>query len=94
VNPALTAKIDQRLALMSEALQAMQLEGLPLVMVTLTEFAEDATPQQIEEWERTCDSCGKHCPWPIDFYIGHITRDVGLLQVIITYGVCADCKED
>lgn len=64
---------------------------LPLIVTPLTEPPEGASPKQYDKWDRTCDCCGRHCPWPRDFYTGHVQRNTktGLL-VIISFGVCKE----
>jgi hypothetical protein len=63
-----------------------------VVMATLTEPPEHATPAQRDRWERTCDNCGAHCPGT--FYTGTAARLTRTgVQVIITFGVCPACKD-
>lgn len=85
----LKAAIDQRLALMNEALQIQQLKGINIVMTPLTEPPEGATEAEYKRWDQACDNCGNVG----DLYTGHATKDVGLIQVIITFGTCARCKD-
>lgn len=84
---------DRRLVVMTEALQLAQKQGFAIIMTMLSEPEEGASDEDRTKWERTCDHCGKHCPEPVDFYTGTLSRDVGLLQVIVTFGSCAECKE-
>jgi len=87
----LKAAADQRLALMNEMLQLQQLTGYAIVMSQLTEPDEGATPEDFERHERTCDNCGKFCK--DEFFTGILVRDVGVLQVMISFGTCAECKD-
>lgn len=85
----LQAKIDQRMALVADAVPSAD---WPVIVTPLTEADENATPLQRQQWDRTCDACGKHCPYPReDFYTGHVqrTREDGVL-VLMFYGVCKE----
>lgn len=68
----------------------------PLIVTPLTEPPEGASRRQFDRHERTCDCCGKYCPYPKEnFYTGVLqrhTRD-GLL-VIIGIGTCEEHKLD
>lgn len=86
----LTAKVDQRLALMEDHIP-MESVGDALIVSMLTEPPPNATPEQMEVWERSCDNCGKHCPG--DFYTGHVSRTLHGKPVRITFGVCPSCKD-
>lgn len=69
---------------------------MPLIVTPLTEPPEGATRKQYDRYDRTCDCCGKYCPWPRhDFYTGVIQRSTkaGLL-VIMSYGVCKEHRFD
>ena len=83
----------RRLVVMTEALQLAQESDFAIIMTMLSEPAEGASAEDQARWERTCDHCGKYIPDDGDFYTGTLTRDVGLLQVIITFGACTECKE-
>lgn len=85
----LTAAVDQRLALMSDAIQRAQAQGINIMMTPLTEPPEGASDAEYKRWDQACDNCGKVG----DIYTGHATKDVGLVQVIITFGVCDECKD-
>jgi hypothetical protein len=95
VIPAwLTAKVDQRLALMEE--MAGELPSLAndktLIMTPLTEPREGATQAEFEIWNRTCDNCGKDCTG-LDFYTGHMVRLWKGAKLMFTFGVCTECRE-
>lgn len=85
----LKAKIDQRLALLKDAIQLQQLAGIGIVMTSLTEPPEDASEEEYKAWDESCDNCGKVG----GIYTGHATIDVGLVQVVITFGSCPECKD-
>lgn len=87
----LTAAVDQRVALLRESGALSALQEAKLIVTTLKDPPAD-TQEALVKWERTCDCCGKDCA-DSAFYTGHISRDVGLFQVVITYGVCSTCKE-
>jgi hypothetical protein len=85
----LEAAVDQRLALIDKHLRVTP---APLIITPLAEPPENSTALQRARWERSCDCCGKYCPYPReDFYTGHVQRTAksGAL-VIITLGVCKD----
>lgn len=88
----LTAKADQRIALLDETKlpQYMQGENTAIVMA-LTEPGPDATPEQRATWERTCDNCGKDCK-DDGFWTGSIETAKGTVTVLLTFGVCANCR--
>jgi hypothetical protein len=91
----LLAKVDQRLTLMREKVgepEVFKKLGAPdLILTPLSEPLTEPTPEQLERWDRTCDNCGKYCPH--DLWTGSVSRDWGGLQVVMTFGVCPDCKE-
>lgn len=88
----LIAKVDQRLALMEQALKD-EPEQAQLIMSPLTEPRPGATRVEYLRWDRSCDGCGKYCPNSDDFYTGHLIRNLRNGQpVYLTFGVCADCK--
>lgn len=82
----MTALVDQRLA---------SLRGLDLffdvIMTSLTEPDAD-TEEATERWERTCDRCGREFP-DDPFYQGTVTRLLDGKQIIMAFGVCAECKD-
>jgi hypothetical protein len=89
----LTDLADQRLALIEEAAIPAT---FPVVVTPLREPPETATAREREQWERSCDCCGKWCPYPReDFYTGSIQRNTkaGVL-VLIPFGVCKEHKFD
>lgn len=93
--PWLLAKVDQRLALMEHEIGKVTGErpnftGYSLVMTSVTEPDEDVTPEQFEIWDKSCDNCGRYCPTTL--WTGHVTRFTWDVQVILTFGVCPQCK--
>jgi hypothetical protein len=97
----LIAKIDQRLALMTDVIEQRIGLGMlsefagdkALVMAQLSEPDENATQEERDRWEYTCDNCGAYCPYPVPFYTGHAMRTIGPAQVLIAFGACQRCKE-
>lgn len=88
----LTAKVDQRLAMFEQVLGG-QLEQLHIVMAPLSEPDEDASPEEFEQWDRTCDNCGRYCKEPLEFYTGGVVRYLKDGQPVhLTFGVCKDCS--
>ena len=102
--PWLTAKIDQRVALMVErgALDFAREGGTSFIMSLLDEGEEHMTGEERERWERTCDNCGRYVP-PVphdevvgkytDFYTGYTQRIIEGIQIMLAFGVCGTCKE-
>lgn len=88
----LTSMIDQRLTLMRDHLPRQAPEELPLLMTPLTEPPEDATPAQIEQWDHSCDNCGRYVGTAL--HCGHVQRTLDRYQVIIMFGCCDDCQTD
>lgn len=89
--PWLQAKVDQRIALMKEKLGNLpQALDVGIIMMPLTEPTEHATPDEMLAWERSCDNCLVFCAG--DFYTGHVSRNWGGQQIVITFGVCPVCK--
>lgn len=91
----LIAKVDQRLAQMSQAMDTPEgrfaLSLTDIVLTPLAEPPEGATPLEFERWDKTCDNCGKHCPTSL--YTGHVMRLHLGTRVNLTFGVCPECKE-
>lgn len=88
--PWLTAAVDQRLALLADAIRA---SDIGLVMTSLTEPPETATPEERASWDRRCDRCGKDCTHT-SFFTGHVQRELDGVQVIFVFGVCAQHSEE
>jgi hypothetical protein len=88
----LKAALDQRLAGLEERMPpgVAAILGFDIVTLTLTEPAEDATPEEIKKWDETCDHCGKYVPG--ELYSGRGTWERAGTPVIIFFGCCADCK--
>jgi hypothetical protein len=85
----ITAKVDQRLALMAEAgIDAFK--DTELVMTPLAEPSKGCTDAEYRRWDRTCDNCGAYCPR--QFFTGHVVRRWRGVQVIFSFGVCLGCK--
>jgi hypothetical protein len=91
----LTAKVDQRVALILEVMGAAVkgIDDYTTVMTPLTEPAEGASPAEIQRWERMCDNCGRYCGVGEDFFTGHLVRDVEGHQVVFMFGSCPRCVE-
>lgn len=89
----LTAKADQRLALMASGHTPVQISKVTasIIMLFLSEPPPDSTPADYATWERSCDNCGRFCPGT--FYTGVVKRELHGMEVVITYGVCPDCKD-
>jgi hypothetical protein len=90
----LTAKVDQRMALVDQYVTpaTLMLSGqLPLIVTPLAELDEHATEEARAQWERTCDCCGKHCPDPEKFFTGQVQRTThGGVLVVMFFGVCQE----
>ena len=90
----LTAKADQRLALMADGLKDVKIEDVNTVLMTpLTEPPENATALEIKVWDRSCDNCNLYVMANSPFYTGAVKRELHGLEVILTYGVCSSCKD-
>ena len=94
----LTAKVDQRLALMVTTISAFgdptpALDKYTIMMTLLTEPPEGSTPGDIAKWERTCDNCGRYCSDDEAFFTGTTVRERWGTQILFTFGSCSKCKE-
>ena len=58
VPPWLTSLADQRLAQVSEAIGPM-IAAFPVEAITLVSLTDPKPGQTHEEWNTSCDSCGK-----------------------------------
>lgn len=90
----LTAAADQRIALMADILGEPGKTGLKtygMVMTTLTEPEEGASPEQMKRWEFTCDNCNRYCPTTM--VSSHVRRDIGGTPVSVVFGACPRCLE-
>lgn len=86
--PAITAKFDQRVAELRSALpHGVSFRDLDCVLIQLTEPPPFATPQQIKEWDHTCDLCGKVGP----LYTGSRSEDLLGTRIVVTFGICPKC---
>ena len=97
----LEAAIDQRLALMREAMGEGTLQLLEagylkqdVLMTPLTEPREGATEAEMVAWDFTCDRCGTLCLPPAPFYTGHRMLTWHGARVCITFGTCQACYEE
>jgi hypothetical protein len=89
----LTAKVDQRLALVEESIGNADLATTSIVMTPLLEPHPTAPALTWARWDRTCDSCLVYCPDTEAFYTGHVVRALrNGTQVCITFGVCEICR--
>ena len=102
--PWLQAKTDERVELMVKAgaLNVARESGTAFLMSLLDEGSEDMTEEEQEQWERTCDNCGRYIPpetnpgvggYYAEFYTGYTTREVDGVQIMLAFGVCGTCKE-
>ena len=94
--PWLIAKVDRRIAEIRDG-GAFEIAGdnKPIIATFLDEGDHEMTAEEHEKWERTCDGCGQYCPTGedgINFYTGHTGRIINGRQVLLTYGVCENCK--
>lgn len=87
----LSAKVDQRLALMQEQMGDINMADLgnPFVLTPLTEPPIGASQRARDMWERTCDNCDKFCPGR--FFTGMTQRKAFGVQVTFMYGACPAC---
>lgn len=97
----LEAAIDQRLALMREAMGEATIKlleqgklGQDILMTPLTEPREGATREEFDTWDHTCDRCGTVCLPPAPFYTGHRMLHWHGAKVLITFGTCRKCYEE
>jgi hypothetical protein len=90
-----TAKVDQRVALATEAARYMRTPNEAIIMVPLTEPPPGFSQLDYDRWDRSCDGCGAYCPHPIAFFNGHrtVTNAKGLL-VHLVFGLCETCKAE
>lgn len=89
----LLAKVDQRLALMKEALGELGIRRLKsytgVIITPVSEPAEDASLAEYERWEHSCDNCGKYCP--DSMWTGTVERELSGARVYISFGACPTC---
>lgn len=91
----LVAAIDQRVTLMVNAVGGTLPPEKDVIFTHLNEppEGEAATKADFARWDRTCDNCGRFCEPQDPFYVGTATETVQNATVVISYGVCRDCKE-
>jgi hypothetical protein len=93
----LKAALDQRVAKLKDMLPwgVAKAMGMDVILLGLTEPAEDATDEERKVWDETCDNCGKHVPGQL--YSGrgaYLTGDdETTVTIVVTFGCCATCKE-
>lgn len=85
---AVTERMAKDQAVLANAMAATQSN---IVMVFLSEPAEDTPPEERERWERTCDNCGRYCPDEEQFFTGLVHMPLGNGHVEVTFGACPDC---
>lgn len=91
--PWLRALVDQRLAAVRNTLgNRWSIGQPPVIMTPATEPREGATEEEFNRWDRTCDSCGTYVPPPGKFFTGHHATEWKKFQIIVSFGVCEDCK--
>jgi hypothetical protein len=86
--------LDQRMAMIEHAIKAgAAKDGVVVIATPLNEPPEGSPPEAYARDERTCDNCRAYCPWPTEFFIGHLMRESkDGRQVIISFGTCKNCK--
>lgn len=85
------AKVDQRMALVAEALARNDEHAL--IMTPLAEPLQDPSPDEYARWDRSCDGCGKDCR-KTQFFNGHVVRHLkDGRPVYIVFGVCENCHK-
>ena len=85
----LTAKADQRLAMMIDATG----DNFPQDAIVTTPLTEPEPGQEWEQWDRGCDNCGVYVPEGQLLWTGHVLRITPKgSRVIINFGACAACK--
>jgi len=87
--PNITAKIDQRLAMLK------QLSGWPfavdVIMCQLTDPPNLCTQEEYAKWDRSCDSCDTFVPLGTNFNgLAYSTTKDGK-WITICYSLCDDC---
>lgn len=94
--PWLVAMVDQRVALMKQSIGELGFRKIKrdmgVLLTPLTEPREGATQVEMEEWNFTCDHCGK-----VDregLHAGHHVRYVYHVRVELMFGVCSECAKD
>jgi hypothetical protein len=65
---------------------------MELVIVQLGRPEENATREEQDRWELSCDRCGRYCPPPTDFHTGGITLVRHKRKIMVTFGLCDDCR--
>jgi hypothetical protein len=86
-------KVRERLVQARPVLRAESPRGWAVVILMLTEPDEDASDEERERWELSCDRCGTYCPPPSDFFTGQVTVVERGHRVAITFGMCRACKQ-
>lgn len=84
----LTAAADQRVAFMAETLGpgVAFLKGYNVVVTPLTEPDPGCQTQQ---WDKTCDNCGRYCP---DGLVANsVQRDLNGVKIQVVFGACSRC---
>ena len=90
----LTAKADQRVALMKEAIGDLLQPGMDMIFTMLTEPDDDASVGDYDKWDRTCDNCGTYVPPKVaGFFTGQVMREINSVPVMVHFGCCKRCSE-
>ena len=87
----LQGKADQLIAKLEDMVGSLDQSfaaNYHLILLSLTEPAEDSTLEQVFQWDRSCDLCGQFTQLGFPFYTGHLLRKYKDLNVCITFGVC------
>jgi hypothetical protein len=88
----LVHKVDQRLAFLREqsgGIEAMAIANGAKIIMTFLSDPEDESDEAQERWNHSCDNCGgfgHQNP-------GYVMRQVGAIQVVLTFGMCDTCKD-
>lgn len=89
----LSAKVDQRIAFMLDKSGGWFPEGA-VIATPLVEPEENATKEEVDRYERTCDNCGAFVPEGTLFFTGTSSRTLASgHQVLVFFGACDQCAE-
>jgi len=87
--------VSERIRLMTQAVPRAALDDDMAILMQLTEASEDATREERDRWEYTCDRCGQYCPpdgvW--GFATGHVELVVSGIKILVTMGLCRVCRQ-
>jgi hypothetical protein len=92
--PWVVAAVDQRLAQMDPFFKGFNAQAGNLVVTPMCELDHEPTEAELKLWDRTCDRCRTYCPPEVGFYTGHVARQRWGTRVVLTFGVCKNCKAE